>query len=147
MLIESPLKEPAYALLRASRVDSADAAQMLEIAGYVALQTSNFDMAAAWLEQAVTLCRTPSPALLNNLAIAMLRHDPLNLAPRALLLVEQALKAEPNRTELICTRAEIRLSLRRWADAQRDIRSVLDQKPNHPEALRLLQLCVNIAYP
>ncbi|MEY2726732.1 MAG: hypothetical protein RLZZ458_2599 [Planctomycetota bacterium] len=147
MLTQSPLKESAAAMLRASRVDASDVAQMLEMAGYVALQTSHFAEASAWLEQAVVVCRNPHPALLNNLAIAMLRHDPLNLAPRALLFVEQALKLEPNRAELICTRAEIRLALKRWAEAQKDLRLVLDQKPNHPEALRLLRQVANIATP
>lgn len=147
MLNENPLKEGASAILRASRVDASDVAQMLEIAGYVALQTSHFAEAAAWLEQATVVCRNPHPALLNNLAIAMLRHDSLNLAPRALLYAEQAIKLEPNRAELLCTRAEIRLSLRRWADAQRDLRHVLNQKPNHPEALRLLRQVANIAAP
>jgi tetratricopeptide (TPR) repeat protein len=114
----------------------------LNSAVYSALGTEGilreqYAQAISNLELAMSLS-PGDPAILNNLAVALVRNSDQH-AVRALDLVEQAIDMAPGHVELLATRGEVYIQLKRLREARADLLFVLEKDPTHEDALRLLQ--------
>ncbi|APZ94483.1 tetratricopeptide repeat protein [Fuerstiella marisgermanici] len=105
--------------------------------GTLAVVHEDYDKAVKYLERARLLSPDDSQVL-NNLAVALVRQSADN-ADRALKYSQRAIELAPGHVELVCSRAEIYLALKRWSDARADLEAVLKQQPNHELASTLLE--------
>jgi tetratricopeptide (TPR) repeat protein len=112
--------------------------QMLLIAGTMASEEQAWDDAVYWLDAAVRSATQPNPAALNNLAVAIVRGQQHARYAEALLLIDHALENVPENPDLLASRAEVYIALRKWHDALTDLQNVLKKVPQHRDALLLL---------
>ena len=111
-------------------------AVMYSAVGAQAILHDDMDKAVQNLQQADALA-PDDPVTLNNLAVALVRQSNDN-ADRAFSLVEQALTIAPGHIELLATRGEVYIALKRLAEARSDLLEVLNRDPQHELALSLL---------
>ncbi|MFN5798880.1 MAG: hypothetical protein ACK5AN_15255, partial [Planctomyces sp.] len=120
------------------RAQGGDAEGILMAIGSRALQVEQFDTALHWLQQARNSSSNPSPSLLNNLAIAIVRSQLTERYAEALTLANAAVQALPGNHIILATRAEVYLALNEVAAAQQDLEAALQLRPDYPETLQLL---------
>jgi len=75
--------------------------------------------------------------LLNNMASALISQSPNN-ADKALEFANAALLKVPYQADVLVTRAEILLSMKRWQDARLDLEAALQSRKTSPVVHRLL---------
>ena len=124
-------------LLR-TRATLGDPDQVLLIAGTMASEDHAWDEAVYWLDGAVRSTTHPSPAALNNLAVAIVRGQRQTRYLEALTLIDRALENVPEHPDLLVSRAEIHISLKKWSAALADLQNVLSKFPQHPDAIMLM---------
>ena len=120
------------------RAQGGDAEGILMAIGSRALQVEQFDTALHWLQQARNSSSNPSPSLLNNLAIAIVRSQLTERYAEALTLANAAVQALPGNHIILATRAEVYLALNEVAAAQQDLEAAHQLRPDYPETLQLL---------
>lgn len=112
--------------------------QLLLIVGTMAVEDEAWDEAIYWLDSALLSTQEPSPAALNNLAIAIIRARRTERYPEALTLIGKAITKVPDNPDLLASRAEICMAMRDWQAALKDLQQILASHPDHPDALKLL---------
>jgi tetratricopeptide (TPR) repeat protein len=127
--------------LQRLRAAGTDSGLCLEAMGHVAVMTGNYQHAVVWLEQALMLQAEPGDVLWNNLAVALIRNDSQRNGGRALRLIDHAIERSPDRPELLNTRGEIYLALRKWKLAIRDLERAAAELPAESGSQHLLQVC------
>jgi tetratricopeptide (TPR) repeat protein len=113
-------------------------AVLLMALGSRALQAEKYDDAIAWLEQAQQIATSRDPAVLNNLAVALVRAGRQERYLEALELADSAIKLLPENHILLATRGEVYLALRRTKPALADLEAAQQLRPDYPETLLLL---------
>lgn len=98
------------------------------ILGTGAAGDGNLDLAQLHLEQAYQL-NQHTPAILNNLAW-VLANSPEPKLERALELVDAALKLAPEQPQILESRGQILIRLKRWREALTDLERALAELPN-----------------
>ena len=119
---------------------SGNPSTLLSTVGSSAAVEERWQDALECFDKALQTAQARNISLINNLAIAIIRSGNEQRYQEALRLVEEALQATPERTELLATRGEVFLALKRWPQAEADLEAVLNRIPNHPDASRLLPL-------
>ena len=104
--------------------------------GTWALQLDQPAKARQYLERAWSFGRN-NPMVLNNLAIALVR-DTSGDPERALQIANDALKLLPEHPDVLSTRGEVYVALKRWEDARRDLEVSLPQRPKSRNTRTLL---------
>ncbi|MFM7057597.1 MAG: hypothetical protein ACKO2P_11820 [Planctomycetota bacterium] len=137
-LLDHPVSETAEQLILQFRARETQSAEILNQLGAHAILHERYEKARDWLEQGSLIAAGSNPAILNNLAIAILRGK-LDNPQRALLLVNQALKLLPNNPELLSTRGEIHVALKLWQNAREDLELSLSARGGRPKVHRLLE--------
>lgn len=137
-LLDHPLAEVAEQLILQLRAREHQSAEILNQLGAHAILHQRYEKARDWLEQGSLIAAGKNPAILNNLAIAVLRGK-LDTPQRALLLVNEALKLLPNNSELLSTRGEIHVALKLWQNAREDLELSLAARGGRPKVHRLLE--------
>lgn len=141
LLSDRQLASRADDMLLRIRATGEDLAACLEVMGHAAVSTQSYEQAAAWLEQAAALHNAAGDALLNNLAISLIRVDPERNGSRALQLINDVLKRTPGRAEFLSTRGEILLQSGQSENAIVDLEAAAAQLPPTSETHRLLNFC------
>lgn len=121
--------------LRAQGVAADD---VLAALGSRALQAGRIEPAIRWLRMAETSADGRDPALLNNLALALVRSNDRQLLPEALKLAGRAVQIAPDNHYMLTTRAEIQLALGDVRAAVSDLELARQVRPDFPETLQLL---------
>ncbi|MEY3226992.1 MAG: MalT-like region, partial [Planctomycetota bacterium] len=103
-----------------------------------ALQAGRIEPAIRWLRMAETSADGRDPALLNNLALALVRSNDRQLLPEALKLASRAVQVAPDNHYMLTTRAEIQLALGDVRAAVSDLELARQVRPDFPETLQLL---------
>lgn len=137
-LLDHPVSEVAEQLILQLRARENQSAEILNQLGGHAILHERYEKARDWLEQGSLIAAGKNPAILNNLAIAVLRGK-LDTPQRALLLVNEALKLLPNNPELLSTRGEIHVALKLWQNAREDLELSLAARGGRPKVHRLLE--------
>lgn len=137
-LLDHPASEVAEQLILQLRARENQSAEILNQLGAHAILHERYEKARAWLEQGSLIAAGKNPAILNNLAIAVLRGK-LDTPQKALLLVNEALKLLPNHPELLSTRGEINVALKLWQNAREDLELSLAARGGRPKVHRLLE--------
>lgn len=137
-LLDHPVSEVAEQLILQLRAREKQSAEILNQLGGHAILHQRYEKARDWLEQGSLIAAGKNPAILNNLAIAVLRGK-LDTPQRALLLVNEALKLLPNNPELLSTRGEIHVALKLWQNAREDLELSLAARGGRPKVHRLLE--------
>ena len=127
--------ETALDQLRAQGVAAAD---VLAALGSRALQAGRIEPAIRWLRMAETSSDGQDPALLNNLALALVRSNDRQQFPEALKLASRAVQVAPDNHYMLTTRAEIQLALGDVKAAVSDLELARQVRPDFPETLQLL---------
>jgi uncharacterized protein HemY len=126
-------------LITRLRVELGDPTPLLLVLGTLSLNDAAWTDATHFLQVAHTTS-PGNPAVLNNLAIAIVRSDAGERFREALKLADAALALVPDNADLLATRGEVHVALANWADASRDLQRALLLQPRQPDALRLLPL-------
>lgn len=108
------------------------------IVGTMAVLDEAWDEAIYWLDTANRTLAAPSPVVLNNLAIAIVRAPRKERFPEALELITSALALMPDNPDLLASRGEIQMSLNNLKAAYQDLQQALRLQPEQPDARRLL---------
>jgi tetratricopeptide (TPR) repeat protein len=137
-LLDHPVSQIAEQLILQFRARENQSAEILNQLGAHAILHERYEKARDWLEQGSLIAAGSNPAILNNLAIAILRGK-LDNPQRALLLVNQALKLLPDNPELLSTRGEIHVELKLWQNARQDLELSLAARGGRPRVHRLLE--------
>ncbi|MFM7036568.1 MAG: hypothetical protein ACKO2L_02485 [Planctomycetaceae bacterium] len=137
-LLDHPLSQAAEQLILQFRARENQSAEILNQLGAHAILHERYEKARGWLEQGSLIAAGKNPAILNNLAIAILRGK-LDNPQRALLLANEALNLLPNNPELLSTRGEIQTEMRLWEDARTDLEKSLAARGGRPKVHRLLE--------
>jgi uncharacterized protein HemY len=106
--------------------------------GAHAIIHERYTKAVTWLEQGNRLSAGRNPAILNNLALSIVRGKS-DSPTKALLLVDEALKLLPDNPELLSTRGEIQIAMELWNDAREDLERSLAARGGRPKVHRLLE--------
>jgi regulator of sirC expression with transglutaminase-like and TPR domain len=114
--------------------------QILLVVGTLAVLDEAWDEAIYWLDAAKRSTATPTPAILNNLAIAIVRARRMERCREALTLVDTAMTLLPDNADLFASRAEIYLALKDQSAALKDLQQAVKLQPDNAEALRLLRV-------
>ncbi|MFN5974574.1 MAG: tetratricopeptide repeat protein, partial [Planctomyces sp.] len=101
-------------------------------------QAGRIEPAIRWLRMAETSADGRDPALLNNLALALVRSNDRQLLPEALKLASRAVQVAPDNHYMLTTRAEIQLALGDVRAAVSDLELARQVRPDFPETLQLL---------
>lgn len=137
-LLDHPQSQVAEQLILQFRARENQSAEILNQLGAHAILHERYEKARGWLEQGSLIAAGRNPAILNNLAIAILRGK-LDNPQRALLLVNEALNLLPDNPELLSTRGEIHTEMRLWEDARTDLEQSLASRGGRPKVHRLLE--------
>lgn len=137
-LLDHPVSRVAEQLILQLRARENESAEILNQLGAHAILHERYEKARDWLEQGSLIATGKNPAILNNLAIAVLRGK-LDTPQRALMLVNEALKLLPNNPELLSTRGEIHVALKLWQNAREDLELSLAARDGRPKVHRLLE--------
>lgn len=133
------VRDMADHLITRLRVELGDPTPLLLVLGTLSLNDAAWTDATHFLQVAHTTS-PGNPAVLNNLAIAIVRSDAGERFREALKLADAALALVPDNADLLATRGEVHVALANWADASRDLQRALLLQPRQPDALRLLPL-------
>ena len=136
-LSNDPAAAQAEVMIRQYRLAEASEQEMLNRLGTQALVAGDYAQARTCLAQANQLSRGRNPMTLNNLAIAVARGEPRDLAG-ALELANQALLQIPGHPDVLSTRGEILLEMGRWADAIHDLEQAVSMRRDSREVHELL---------
>lgn len=120
------------------RAQGGDAESILTAIGSRALQVEQFETALHWLQQARKASTNPSPTLLNNLAVAIVRSGLADRYAEALAMANAAVQAMPGNHVILATRAEVYLALNEATAARQDLDLALQLRPDYAETLQLL---------
>jgi tetratricopeptide (TPR) repeat protein len=137
-LLDHPASAEAELLLMSLRVRENNPAEILNQLGAHAIIHERYAKALTWLEQGNRLSDGKNPAILNNLALCVLRGKS-DSPTKALLLVDEALKLLPDNPELLSTRGEIHIAMELWNDAREDLEKSLAARSGRPKVHRLLE--------
>lgn len=113
---------------------------LLGTLGTNAAVVGQWQYATECFDRALQSNRSRDAAVLNNLAIAIVRSGRTERFHEALRLIEEARKTLPENIELLATRGEVLMAMQRWPAAESDLQRVLSARPKHPDAIRLLPL-------
>lgn len=120
------------------RAEGIAAAEVLAALGSRALQAGRIEPAIRWLRMAETSSNGQDPALLNNLALALVRSNDHQQFSEALQLASRAVQASPDNHYMLTTRAEIQLAIGDIRAAVIDLELARKVRPDFPETLQLL---------
>ncbi len=137
-LSSHPAAQDAEAMVRQLRLEGTHGAQALNQLGMHALIVNRFDKARLWLEQANAQTHGQDPMVLNNLATAIIRGGG-DTNDRALQLVNETLVILPDHPDVLATRGEIYIAMKRWTDAIADLTESVKLRSNSIEVHRLLE--------
>jgi tetratricopeptide (TPR) repeat protein len=137
-LLDHPVSQVAEQLILQFRARENQSAEILNQLGAHAILHERYEKARGWLEQGSLIAAGKNAAILNNLAIAILRGK-LDNPQRALLLVNEALNLLPNNPEILSTRGEIHTEMKLWEDARKDLEQSLAARGGRPKVHRLLE--------
>lgn len=126
--------------LQQMRATLGESDQILLVVGTLAVLDEAWDEAIYWLDAAKRSTATPTPAILNNLAIAIVRARRMERCREALTLVDTAMTLLPDNADLFASRAEIYLALKDQSAALKDLQQAVKLQPDNAEALRLLRV-------
>lgn len=112
--------------------------QILTIMGTRAVLSGRYAEAIKWLELANSQTRESDPMIQNNLAIALIRGNSGQLT-RAFDLVDRAIRQLPENPDLLSTKAEIYVAMRRWPEALAELNRALPQRRNSIVVHQLLE--------
>ncbi|MEZ6128374.1 MAG: tetratricopeptide repeat protein [Planctomycetaceae bacterium] len=104
--------------------------------GDSAMNAGRAARAVRYYDRARTL-QPGDATILNNLAFALISQSAEN-APRALDYVNEALSAVPYHPDILVTRAEIYIAMKRWQNARTDLDAALESRRTSPDVHRLL---------
>ncbi len=113
-----------------------DDGEALAVLGEIQHAEGDYEGAEACLEKAIALVGE-TPALLNNLAIAVKRQD---RPEDALGIYRRALRVSPDNPEILCNIGSAEVTLGRVGQAERRFREALRVAPENPKALQNLGL-------
>ena len=137
-LLDHPAAAEAESMLMNLRVRENNPAEILNQLGAHAIIHERYTKAVTWLEQGNRLSAGRNPAILNNLALSIVRGKS-DSPTKALLLVDEALKLLPDNPELLSTRGEIQIAMELWNDAREDLERSLAARGGRPKVHRLLE--------
>lgn len=114
-------------------------AQIYNMLGLKALQLENHARARVLLDRSLSLDRS-NPVVLNNLALAIVRDEPVSRddAERALRLANEVLAMVPGNKDALSTRGEVLIALERWEEARADLESSISKTKDNPVTRGLL---------
>lgn len=111
--------------------------------GTHALQAEDYDRARRYLTIANAQSGEKQPMIMNNLAVALVRSEPVEL-DRAMELVNKALEITNNNPDMLATRAEVHVAREEWTSALGDLNTALQVQSNNRDVHLLLHK-VNMA--
>ena len=111
--------------------------------GTHALQAEDYERARRYLTIANAQSGEKQPMIMNNLAVALIRSEPVELE-RAMELVNKALEITNNNPDMLATRAEVHVARKDWTSALGDLNLALQVQSNNRD-IHLLLHKVNIA--
>ena len=133
---DSSFSEQADAVLGDLLVNANVTPDVYNMVGSQAIRSKQFDKAKVYLERAFRLTRG-NPMVLNNLALALVRSSSPDLE-RALQLTQDALVILPDHPDVLSTRAEVFVAMKRWEEARGDLEESLLERPDDTDNRRLL---------
>ncbi len=119
-----PQAAQAEQLVNQLRAQGDPEGKILLLMGTHALQSRQYGRAITFLEQANNHARQKDAQILNNLAVALVRSEP-SQPGRALEIINIALLEYPDNPDILSTRGEIYIALKKWQEALADLERAL----------------------
>ena len=136
-LSDAPNADQAARLVDEFRSADDTNGNVLSLLGLYSIQAGKLAEARSYLEQANAQSRGQNIMILNNLAISLVRMKPSD-PRRALTFIAQALEISPDHPDLLSTRGEVYVALKRWPEAAADLKKSLEAKPDNAATHELL---------
>lgn len=133
-----PIAENAAEVVAELRAMGDPGGRILTVMGTRAIMSENYPAAIKWLEQANSQTRGQEPMILNNLAIALVRGSTGRLV-YAGELIDRALQILPDHPDLLSTRGEVFVAMKRWKEAVVELNRALPHRTDSLVVHRLLQ--------